>query len=496
MPNDLATALVSGQNNQAMMDPAMAGIMPQLQLAQALQQQGMSTAPAAPAQAWGRLAQTLAGVKVGNDAQNDLNALNSNATAAMGKIFPPGTVIGDGLQSDSPLVRMHSMQAAAKAMVLNSVGETMGPEQRRVFPGTPKAGGGVVAQGDPSLAGATEAAKNPALVGRAVATAAGELPYKPIKRVIEGPNGPEMTERPAVELGPRPVQTIPVRPPVPRPAVAETGLAPGAAKQQDRAPALPATAPGAQAANFDDRFGAAGVRGEPVKTPEFQGRTKMFEGADEALGKEIGEHITGGGKVAREKLNALDTIESAMRTEGGKGIVTGPHAESVLRLRETLDGMGIKTDWIKRGMPESEIITKMNAQLASASAKAMTGRPTQFEFASWQKNNPGLSTSKEGSLALIDVLRQQAKNDIDLGKLAQDKKNWENWPGTVDKFYEGHGLTNPLTGKPMRDEIAAARGAAPGAPAKPSGPQPGTVVGGHRFKGGDPNKAESWEAMK
>ena len=96
----------------------------------------------------------------------------------------------------------------------------------------------------------------------------------------------------------------------------------------------------------------------------------------------------------------------------------------------------------------------------------MTGRPTQFEFLAWQRNNPGLMTSKEGSLALMSVLRQQTQNDIELGNLAQNKKNWENWPETVDKFYETHGLTNPLTGKPMREELAAAH-ATPGAAGTP-----------------------------
>jgi hypothetical protein len=117
------------------------------------------------------------------------------------------------------------------------------------------------------------------------------------------------------------------------------------------------------------------------------------------------------------------------------------------------------------------MVQKMNAQLAAASAKAMTGRPTQFEFQAWQKNNPGLATSKEGSLALLDVNRQIAKQDVELGRLAQDKKNWDQWPEVVDKYYQTHGLVNPMTGRPMREEIDKARAAAPagGAPQSPPG---------------------------
>ena len=62
MPSDLATAMVTGQgNNMLTTDPAIAAIQPQLQLAQLMSQQGLSTAPAYPAQAAARLAQAIAG---------------------------------------------------------------------------------------------------------------------------------------------------------------------------------------------------------------------------------------------------------------------------------------------------------------------------------------------------------------------------------------------------------------------------------------------------
>lgn len=503
MPSDLATALISGGNgnsNMLIADPAMAAIQPQLQLAHLLSQQAISTAPASPWQAGGRLAQALAGVKVGHDAQEDLANLNTGATGEMGKIFPEGTPIGDGLRSQSGLVRMLAMQQAGKAMLLNSQDTNLSPGQARVAPATPRSGGGVVGLNPYPVSRPGQEnfdlERNPAMAPnlaaaagqKAGATAAAELPYKPIKRVIDTPRGPEMTEQPAVELGglggnapivPKAVTPQIVRADTARPGVAETGRAPGAAKIPDRVPPLPATAPGADAGgNFNDRF--TGVRGEPVKTPEFlgdvAGREKLFGGANEAIGKVIGEHIEAGGKASRDKLNALDTIETALRT-GGKNVITGPNAEFALKAREALNGMGLNADWVNKGLPESEIVSKMNAQLASASAKAMTGRPTQAEFLIWQRNNPGLATSKEGSLALIDILRQQAHNDVELGKMALNKKNWENWGDVSEKFNAEHGLKNPLTGKLMRDEISAARGSggaasAPGARSGASMPVP------------------------
>jgi hypothetical protein len=120
-----------------------------------------------------------------------------------------------------------------------------------------------------------------------------------------------------------------------------------------------------------------------------------------------------------------------------------------LKAKEALDGLGIDTSWVKKGLAESEVVSKMNAQLASASAKAMTGRPTQFEFSSWMKNNPGLLTSKEGTTALLNVLHQTTQQELDVGKLARNKKNWENWSDVTDKYYKEHPLISPFTNKPM-----------------------------------------------
>jgi len=93
--------------------------------------------------------------------------------------------------------------------------------------------------------------------------------------------------------------------------------------------------------------------------------------------------------------------------------------------------------------------------LASASAKAMTGRPTQFEFSAWMKNNPGLLTSKAGTQALTNILKQTTQQDIDIGRLAQNKGNWEHWADTVDDYYKKHPLISPFTNKAMAQEVAA-----------------------------------------
>jgi hypothetical protein len=412
MAGDLTAALLSGNAGVAA-DPMLAQIAPRMQLAQALSQQGMSGAPTTGWGLGGRLASALAGAAIQGDASSELTHLYEGGIDAASKALPSDHPLQPYLQSKNPLARMLGYKALDKALI--QLSEPKGAKPGETF-GYAVPGQQPTIANTGAAAAAAEAAKNPSLIARAAGTAAAEAPYKPGGDVtVQTPNGP---------------QTIP--------ATAAT-----------RAAIQPAS---------------AGISGKP------EGQDKLYGAASEALGKVIGEHIEAGGKSARDKLNALDTMESALAT-GGKGIITGPNAEFALKAKQALNGMGISADWIDKGLPESELITKMNAQLASASAKAMTGRPTQNEFNIWMRNNPGLLTSKEGTKALIGVLRQQTENDIALGRLAQKRGNWENWGETVDKFYEGHGLKDPLTGKPMKDEIAAAHAGAPagGNPNEPTG---------------------------
>jgi hypothetical protein len=507
MASDLATMLLSGNAAGVAMDPAMAQIAPDLQLAQAMTQQGISTAPAYPMQALGRLGQALAGAKIMSDATGQLQGIYGNAADAASRSLPQDHPLQGALKSPDPYARMVALQQYPKALLLlgEAKGVKPGEELRYPVPGTAPAAantGGAAAAAEaaknPALiarAGGIASAENPALIARAGATKAVQAPYEGGGDVVvQGPNGPvriPATAATRAAIQPGGPQGV-VRPPDeqvvggPAAGIHVPGQAPAA---------------GVGADNFAQRF--AGVTGEPVKTPEFEGSVKgqqeLYGEANKALGTVIGERITGGGKATYDKLNALDTMESALRT-GGPNVITGPFAESILKGREALAGMGINVDWLKKGLPETEIISKMNAQLASASAKAMTGRPTQSEFNIWMRNNPGLVTSPQGTFALINVLRQQSQQDLDLSRLAMDKHNWDKWPQVEADYFKAHGLTNPLTGKLMRDEIAAARASGQGAPgvANTGGtpvPAVGSVVSGHRFLGGNPRDPKSWEQV-
>jgi hypothetical protein len=457
-------------------DPVMMSILPQLTLAQTMTQQGLSGAPAYPMQAIGRLAQALVGGKMMNDATESISGTYGRAAESMAKVFPEGTAIGDMLRSPDPYVKMQGLQQAGKAALINSEAKPVRPDQTLNIPSTQGGPGLTVGHGSPQLAGQTAgaqaAAKAPYETGGEAVVSGGPsgLMKVPITAATRAAMQPGAGIPPMAPGGPAlPPASVPtvVKPSGVRPAPGIFSSSPPAAPPA--APPSPAGGPGAPApgSSFNDMWGdrvagPAHLGGTPVETPAYKAQMETYGEGGKAIGGTIKEYIEAGGKNANDRINALNSIESAMRTNEGKGVVTGPQAEHILRFREMLDGMGINTDWIKTGMPQSEMVQKMNAQLASASVKAMSSRPTQFEFSTFQKNNPGLSNSREGTLALIDVLRQGANQDRDIGRLAQNPDNFGRMPQVIDEYYKTHGLTNPFTGKSMRAEVEAARGGSGG----------------------------------
>lgn len=134
----LASALIGGQTASPLLaDPAIMAAMPDIQLGQAMEQQGISTAPAYPTQALARLAQTLAGRSMVKGGLSDLANAYSGSAENMGKIFPPGTPIGDALRNPNPLVRMMALQQAPKAMLLGSEPYTTQPGGQRFVGSVP-----------------------------------------------------------------------------------------------------------------------------------------------------------------------------------------------------------------------------------------------------------------------------------------------------------------------------------------------------------------------
>jgi hypothetical protein len=182
--------------------------------------------------------------------------------------------------------------------------------------------------------------------------------------------------------------------------------------------------------------------------PQYLETTKIGEGAGSAMGKRIGEVIESGGQAARHTLSTLNVMNDAL-DHAGTNISTGPGADFWLSVKQ--GAQNLFPDIQFKGLQESEIIKKLNAQLASESAKAMTARPSQLEFKAFMANNPGLGTSVQGTKFLIDVLSQMKQQDIALSRLAMNPQNRQNWPAVEDQFYADpkNQIRSPFTGQPL-----------------------------------------------
>src|ERR1017187_1244493 len=85
----LMAAMLGGDNNAAAfgIDPNLASANADIQLGQGMQQGGLSTAPASPAQAAARLAQVLAGTYIHSSAISDLGKAYADVPEKMAKVL-------------------------------------------------------------------------------------------------------------------------------------------------------------------------------------------------------------------------------------------------------------------------------------------------------------------------------------------------------------------------------------------------------------------------
>jgi len=216
--------------------------------------------------------------------------------------------------------------------------------------------------------------------------------------------------------------------------------------------------------------------------PQYQGTLKTTEGVGQAIGKRIGEVVEAGGMSARHTINTLDVMNDAVN-RAGNNLSTGPGHEFVLKAKQFLQNAFPEANI--KGLQESEVVVKLNAYLASEAAKSMTARPSQLEFRTFMANNPGLANSVKGTKVLIDVLRQMKQQDIDLGRLAMNRNNWDNWTDVEDRFYKAHPLNSPFTGKPLNaNEVEPGGGGTltPGV----------STYRGNLYIGGNPHDKASW----
>ncbi|MDH7790731.1 hypothetical protein [Ochrobactrum sp. AN78] len=184
-------------------------------------------------------------------------------------------------------------------------------------------------------------------------------------------------------------------------------------------------------------------------SPSLVNLSNAGETAEEkALGEARAKNIIGymdAGQDGRKELQSLNLIEDAFNAGNGN-IATGPGADSVVKAKSIMQNLGYDV----KSLAPSELVGKLGTQFASTAASGMTSRPTQFDFQTFLKNNPGLALSEKGNRAMIDIYKQQAQQKIDLAHMAQSYKgHTADWNDVVAQYDKEHPIISPFTHKPL-----------------------------------------------
>jgi len=168
--------------------------------------------------------------------------------------------------------------------------------------------------------------------------------------------------------------------------------------------------------------------GKPI--PEFQGWLENYrkQGAinsesayQSATGKDLGERVgelIKGHDAYNEQLQAIHQMQAALPE-----IYTGAGGNLSLQARKTIQAasqaFGLSNEDVNDAISGTEGFQKWAMKLAGAQAKALGGsRGTNFELDQYIKNNPGVSLSHEGNGTLLDIMEQQARQNIDKSDIA------------------------------------------------------------------------------
>ena len=183
-----------------------------------------------------------------------------------------------------------------------------------------------------------------------------------------------------------------------------------------------------------------------MSVQEAAAQAETLKGLASAKTKNVAGRIEGI-KPAQDTIQVLDEMENALR-QGWNNISTGAGARQWLDVKKAVNNLMPGTF---SNVAEAETVDKLNAQLAAAAAKAMTARPSQLEFKAFMQNNPGLLTSKEGSVGLIDLMRQAKRQELDLGQLADrfDPRQGKSWSEIESKYYRDRPIISPFTHMPV-----------------------------------------------
>ena len=165
-----------------------------------------------------------------------------------------------------------------------------------------------------------------------------------------------------------------------------------------------------------------------------------------------------GGEIVREDIAGANEAPNILKGVGiirdniarfGDRITFGPTSEWSLEMKRAAANYapGFMRDQLE-AVAAADSINKVGIQLAGTLSKQI-GSGTQGEFFKSLQGVPGLLTSRQGALAMADMVEQAAKKQQQLGLILQNPNHWQNYAQLKQEFYRNNPIINPLTGNPI-----------------------------------------------
>lgn len=260
-----------------------------------------------------------------------------------------------------------------------------------------------------------------------------------------------------------------IYPPAPQPRQAGGGgQAPGGGL-----PTPPAPAP---SPTFNDRFaGGSRLDALAAKDRELTAEKERTQGGAKAEGEVILKDV-GRAAAAPETLKGLGIMRNTIQSVGDK-MTFGPTAKFSNEARRVISNYapGLVDE---KALAGADAVEKLNLGLAGNLSQQLGLNPSDIYRS--VASVPGNEKSKDGTLALINMMEQQARNDQYVGTTLyqQFKGNLSGYQEARAAYYANHPIVNPITGNPI--QIDAQKGAAPTAGSyekTATNPQTGEKIG-------------------
>lgn len=156
-------------------------------------------------------------------------------------------------------------------------------------------------------------------------------------------------------------------------------------------------------------------------------------------------------------LKGIGVIKDNIQRYGDK-ITFGPTSPWSLEMKRAAANYapGVMKDQLN-AIAAADSINKVGIGLAGTLASSLQGGSNSETFAKAMQGVPGLTTSKEGALAMADMIQQAALKQQELGKLLRDPANYSRYAELKANFFRDNPVINPLTGNPIEMDVEAVK---------------------------------------